>query len=1242
MMQTIPILTTPFLRTSPDAMDNLLPHFIQDRFLHDDYTGSFPALTLFSDISGFTRMTESLMRQGDEGAEILSAILNRIFDPMVDAVHAHGGFVATFAGDAFTAIFPLDGSGVPEHVLACIHEFQQLFRLHGIQHTPFGNYSLKLKIGLSAGEVQWGILGDQKKAFFFRGEGISGCVYAEHYAEKNQIIADQHALRHLPANYLHIHPLTDGMYARLEFKRLPETLADTPREFPQLSAEVIAQFFPPVLTHYTGSGEFRNVVPLFLAFDGLSTHTELNLFVTILIEQVDAFSGYLNKLDFGDKGNIALCVWGAPVAFEDNIGRALDFILTLNEIIAQTPALNHVKLRTGITYGVAFAGIVGGAKRSEYTVLGDTVNLAARLMVNAPAGEIWISESIFRPAHRRYEMDFLGKLHFKGKSDPLPVFRLLSKKHIQAMRYAGNFVGRSAELKQALQLLQPLDQGQFGGILYIYGEAGVGKSRFVYELQQRTPHVRWVLLPCDGILRKAFNPFNHFLMRFFDQHTGADPAENQMHFEAQFQALIDQTQSPGIRAELNRLKSILAGFLGIEYPDSLYQRLDPKLRYENTLYAFREVFRALSESQPLILEVEDLHWIDEDSLKAFQIITRGLKDRPALVLVVSRYRDDGSKPRLETKTKWVEIDLNTLSDDGILEIAEERLQGTVSGKLYEVLKLRTQGNPFFIEQTVLYFQDSEIIRQDENGTWDIVKSEAVLPATVNDLLVARIDRLPPELKEAVQIAAVLGQEFDVVILLEMLRQRHYQWSAQTLENQLLAGQENNVWLILTQDRKGLFVHALLRDAVYRIQLRTRLKQIHALAAATIERLYAADQHTYADLAYHYQQAENLDKALEYLEKAGLFAKENFQHERAIEFFSDYNHLVLQKLGYSPENIDELRISSENRYFIERYVTVLNEIQISLRATGRWDELKTAAERQLKLAKKLEIPEKLSEAYTELGTFYMLTGDYQTAMTYFETALRHRKIINTLQNMGNIYAWTGQLDKAMKCFEDILNTGKASQNKKHMAAAFSGMGILYDQMGRTEEAMDYYRKSLAIFTDLNDKSQIALIVGNMGVAHHYNGNLQQALECYQKKLEISREIGDKMEIAVALSNIGIVYYEWKMYQQAMNYHLQALVIAEEIGNKRGQVDVYTNIANTYKAQKIYRKAESYYKKAISIARDLNLKYQLAESLTEYAEILIHNEQLPLAKDFLEEGLALAQEIGYQTYVEKAEQLKNSIS
>ncbi|MGD8858052.1 MAG: AAA family ATPase, partial [Chloroflexota bacterium] len=859
-------------------MHRLVPHFIQERYAAGRLAGSFEAVTLFVDISGFTPITDAIMGHGQHGAEVLAGIIREVFDPLVRSVFEHGGFVTNFAGDAFTAVFPIeDSSDVSmRSALAAAWRMQQEMASAADYPTPYGNFTMSVKVGLSLGQMSWGIVSSKngrRAAYYFQGPAIDGCANAQRLARAGEVVVDA-AVREAAGSMIAAVPVGD-QFRVTEVN--DELSAPQPVNLGQVQADIVNHFFPPEALQQELSGELRPVVSMFVGLPTVRTEDQLEVFLQLIFELQDRYGGLLNRLDYGDKGANLLLFWGAPIAHENDVTRALNFIVDLR---SQT----IIPVSAGITYGIAHSGYSGGALAGEYTCHGRGTTLAARLMQAAPRGEVWVDEQVAERARRHFELEFEDAIVFKGFASEQKVFILLERKEAGEVFYQGRLFGRQAEQEQLAGFIEPLWQGQQAGAMVVWGESGIGKSRLVDAFlsgQRDTAGLEFSVFVCqaDEILRESLNPFRYWLRRYLGQSEQQSDARNKRSFSRKLDRLVATTQNEALAAELDRTRSFLGALVNLHWPDSLYEQLDAQGRYVNTFSALVALLKVESQQKPVVLLLEDVHWLDQDSkalLRELRQASTDGQDYPIAILATAR--PEGDRAILGKDFTFREIRLDQISPADQALLAADQLGAPVGTSLLQLLVERAEGNPFFTEQILRYLQEQALLQLVE-GQWQLKSiQEMALPTDVRAVLVARLDRLTQYVREVVQTASVLGREFEVKLLARMLN------DDPALEDKIAEAEKMAIWTALGELRY-IFKHTMLRDAAYRMQIRTRRQALHKLAVEAMERLYAdsLDPH-FGELAYHAEQARQIDKARHYLELAGDIAKSAYQNSMALDYY----------------------------------------------------------------------------------------------------------------------------------------------------------------------------------------------------------------------------------------------------------------------------------------------------------------------------------------------------------------------
>ena len=1131
-------------------MRNLISHFIQENFARGSLRGQFPAVGLFLDLSGFSAMTEALMEHGSGGAEALVVVMQAIFGPLVESVYAQGGFIARTAGDAFTALFPLDGDpSAHQRAVATAWWIQQHMSANAFQQTPYGGFTFQAKVGLGAGDVNWGIVSSpdgRRSAYYFQGSAVDGCAAAEHAAGPGEIILNAAVFEQVK-DLVVVEPA--GNYSRLV--DITATLPPPqPISLPPANPAVMAHFFPEVLITQARSGEFRQVVSLFVSLPTVRNEAQLATFMNTVFELQDRYGGLLSTLDFGDKGSNLLLFWGAPSAYENDIERALNFITDLQ-------TLTSIPINAGITYHLAHAGFLGSHILDEYSCYGRGVNLAARLMIAAPRGEIWVSEPVSRRAQAHFDFELIGEMAFKGFQEKQPVYVLLERKEHREAFFAGELVGRQEELARLSSFLAHLWEGRSPGVLVIWGEPGIGKSRLVHEFQI-SPEFEahdclWALCQTSEILREPFNPFRYWLRRYLEQSEGQPEARNKRSFNRKLDDLIAAIggSHPEVADELDHARSFLGALVDLHWQDSLYEQLDPQGRYENTLIALSALLQAESLRQPVVLFLEDAQWLDEDTRTFLPRLSRSLacdECQTFPLAVIATSRREGFLGLLCEGLECEEMTLTGISESDLPVLAEGVLEGRASPGLLQLLAARAEGNPFFAEQILRYLKEEGLLTLDEEG-WGVAGAfdQAPLPTDVGAVLVARLDRLAHEVRNVVQTAAILGREFEIQLLSRMLRED------ERLLEKVADATKAAVWTALNEYRY-LFKHALLREAAYRMQVTAQRRGLHAQAVTAMESLYAQDlKPHYGELAYHSEQAGLMEQARSYLPLAGDAAREAYLNGQALEYYS-------RALSLTPEEESQAR-----------YTLLVKRIPL-LRLRGD----------SVQLRQDLETIEPLAEGLDRLdsqpGIGLRRAKILELWASYFISIDDYASAIAAGEQAAAAASAAGELDIAVEAYVDqaysLLRLGRhaeASQQallsldlaqragyKQGEAISLNQLGLIATERNDIHMARTYLEQCYQRAGEIGDLRVQAMSLTNLGNLVG-TGDLITAQEYFRQALELTRHIGDSGKEGIILGNLGWVSGSLGDYSRARNYSAQHLRRAREVGDRYSETYELINLS-----------------------------------------------------------------------------------
>lgn len=1185
-------------------MHQLVPAYILEKFNAGEYTGHLTVSAMFVDLSGFSSMSDALARHGHHGSEMLAAVMQMVFEPLVHSVYAQGGFVVGFVGDAITAVFIDEGGDSVLRCASAAEAIRQHFDAKPVQHTSFGDFPVAVKIGLAYDQAVWEIYrsADGRKASFcFSGPAMDEAARAEHCARPGEVWLSpgfyQAAAAWTRANLV-------GAYYRLTGfdALLPEQALPSPES---LTTHGMEAFFPPAILNLNQRGEFRPMVNVFIDLRPSEVRPDaLSRFMQVVFVLQERYGGFFLRPDVGDKGLNLLIFWGAPVAFENDIERALNFLLDLRANL-------DIPFTAGVSYRLAYAGFIGSALREDYTGYGWGISLTARMMKSAQPGEIWVDGEVVQRVWGAYVFGPPEARTFKGFAAPQQVYLCLGRKDIDEQIYHGAFEGRAAELVRLIQFVAPLWEGRFAGVMLVKGDAGVGKSRLLHEFklsplfQQRA--AQWALCQCDEIVRQAFNPFQYWLRhRFANVLSAPEDAQVEL-FDSEIARLAAAVPFDDLRSELLRTRSFLAALINVHWDDSLFSQLDAKERYQNTLIALSVFVCCESLLAPLILYIDDAHWLDGDSREFLTYLGRTLvadeaRNYPLAILAATRPEPDPLFD--ETGLPIQEMLLGGLERISLARLAGDLLGGAVSDRLVVFLEQRAEGNPFFVEQGLQYLRENGYITQ-RDGVFDIEDAVRVdlISTDIQSILVARLDRLSSQVREVVQSAAVLGREFEVRLLSIML-------ANPALMPLVRQAEETDIWLPLNEIRY-IFRHALMRDAAYSMQLRSRQRQLHALALHAIETLYADEVLVHAgELAYHAERAYLPEKAARYLELAGNVAMAQFQNVQALDYYK-------RALDYLPED------ALEKRFALHR-----NREQI-LAHWDRRDEHRRELEMMKALAEALADDEKRAEARLREANFADFVGDYKLTITLANQALDLARAVQRMDVACDAYLLIcdalmrqGEIDQSLAMGQQGVDLARAHELRIYEARLLNAMGLAATE-NDPHRARDLLVRSLEIFRQENDLNNLLMPSNNLSKLYAATGELDLARQSMEETLNIARQVGNRKVELVVLTNLAWITGLLGDYRKAYTLGLRTLRLSREMGER--YTETYTLINMSVYANVLGEQNDAirYAEQALSLARRSGDTSGAAWALTFLGHALFDAGQIEQAQAAFLEAVQIRQ-------------------
>jgi class 3 adenylate cyclase/tetratricopeptide (TPR) repeat protein len=693
--------------------------------------------------------------------------------------------------------------------------------------------------------------------------------------------------------------------------------------------------------------DLANSTPLAARLGAEDMHALLNRFFALALAEVHRYEGTINQF-LGD-GFMAL--FGAPVAHEDHARRALLAALGLQQRLrdpaGEAATLREVRVRMGINTGMVVVGTIGDNLRMDYTAVGNTTNLAARLQSLAAPGTIRISEAVYRAALPYFECTALGKHTLKGIAEPVEVYDVRQVRaagdgdhHTAPTGISSPLVGRDRELSLLSAALETLRQGR-GGVVVLQGEPGMGKSRLIAEARRQSgaEGVRWLEGRALSFgYRLSYWPFIEILKRCFGIADTDAEAQAWSKLEQAAQALFE-TRAPEI---VPYVATMLALEMTGEYKQRV-QYLDAPALGRQVFFSMRQLFERLAQRQPLVLVLEDWHWVDHSSVALCEHLLPLTSSTGLLFWFVTRAEPGDPAARIRAAASrhpgvpFQEIALVPLAADHSSVLIDNLVGTSALPEAVRSLILRkTEGNPFFIEEVIRgLIAEGTLVKDARDGAWRLARPVAALalPDTIQGVIVARLDRLEEGVKSVLKLASVIGRSFFLRILQAIAE------ASDAVESSL--AQIEHVELIRVRQQvpelEYIFKHALVQEAAYGSILAERRRAIHRRVAEAIERLFAERLEEFASLlAHHYALAEDWEKAQAYLFKAGDQAGRMAADAEALEHYRQAEAAYMQVAAQELTPLQRARLDrklGQAFYGVGRYDQAVEQFSHALAHLG---------------------------------------------------------------------------------------------------------------------------------------------------------------------------------------------------------------------------------------------------------------------------------------------------------------------
>lgn len=995
----------------------------------------------------------------------------------------------------------------------------------------------------------------------------------------------------------------------------------------------------------------RTITVLFADLSGFTTMSErldpevMQAFQNELFEELTAavqnFGGFVDKFI----GDALLALFGAPAAHEDDPERALWAALDMirrttqlgerSKVCAGLPLILHI----GINTGHVVAGGLGAGATKSYSVTGDTVNTAQRLQSMAPSGEVFVGPLTFRLTRHAFAYESLGDVALRGKAGSVLVHRLKgpldaprAARGLEVLGLSAPLIGRDAEMARMTDSLD-LACGGAAQLLRLVGEAGIGKSRLVNEFvtrardEERFAGVAIRRAICSPLGEQSYGTLAAVLRGAYGIAQKASAAEAQAKLAEALSELGLATE------EIERLMPLYFHVLGLGDPDAVLQHVEPEQLRRQIFFAIRTVFERRLARSPLLIIVEDLHWADAVSLEALRFLMDRL-ERSRLMLVFTHRPmlelDQSGSGRISHTTLRL-APLGAADGQKLLAAFFSHGWHEPPGNLFNRILERAGGNPLFIEEIIRGLIEAGALVRD-GLQWRIKSDDAAadIPASIQALLLARLDRLPHDVRRLAQEAAVIGPRFDAALL----------GATATEPAKAEAGLELLCDVEIIEEVAGAnsislqsyrFTQTMLQDVIYQNLLLQRRIEIHGRIGTALERLVGDDPERLEDLVllgHHFSLSASKPKGSHYLSAAGDRARAIYANEDAIRLYQQALAALLTAGDQAPqrlvlyEKIAELCGAAGRRNTAEEhYQTALEAHRAAadraaeariLRKLGRllWDAGKrNRAEAHYAeaaaLLEGMDAPIEWAQLLQERGHLAFRVGDNAAAARWADEALAYaqsvppeldkqagleaaRAIAEARNTKGVALARLGRSPEAVREVEQSVAAAEAAGLLNAACRGYTNLSVLYTTVDPAR-AIEVCRRGLDVARRIGDLGFQARLLANLAVAccTFTDRCAEEGVPAAEKAIELDRALDQREHLPVPLIVLGQIYQCHFQPELAARYYHEAIEVAGETGEPQQLFPCYDGLATLNLDRGDMPEAERYF----ALAHDVCARHGL---------------------------------------------------
>ncbi|MGB1250651.1 MAG: tetratricopeptide repeat protein [Candidatus Promineifilaceae bacterium] len=1251
---------------------------------------------LFADISGFTPLTGALAAEfgRKRGAETVLQFINPIYDALIHQLHQYGGSVIGFAGDAITCWFDGDLRDTARRATACALAMQTAMQQFAIIITPNGTeVALAIKVALASGRARRFVVGnpDIQLVDVLAGDTLQRMAQTEGYANSGEVLLSPEVVALVGA--VDISEYRDDVAVIAAYH---ETVARQP--WPVLAVDAIsaetvqAWLIPAVYERITAGGgflgELRPATALFMRFSGIdydgdeAAGEKFNAFIRWVQSILKRYAGTLIQLTIGDKGSFLYAAFGAPYTSGEDTARALATALDLQQLPHNLAFIASVQI--GVSRGQVWSGGCGSVTRRTFGVMGNQVNMSARLMAKAENGQVLVNAEHTAEVVDAFQFEHPRQIQVKGRDAPLPVTTLIGRKTTQGSLLHSDshtpLVGQADALAQVGAWAWDSAENQ-GKRIILHGAAGIGKSHLAAVVCHQARDAGWRVTTalCQSVSRTTlYYPWQQLFQQLLGLPREPAIGESQADF-AQTQIFLIGIRVAQINRDWLSRMPLLGDLLGLPIPDTpVTASFDPQLRQESLFALVLDMLRWWAAIQPLLLFIDSAESIDEVSVALLKSVEHGISQHPILLLM-AQITPPADADTAHDSLRLLEILPLDRADTAAL--IHTQFDRAVTPLLVDLIFAQAHGNPYFTRELIRVLRDSGQIAR--RGEWwgisadlrtnldasqlithvdnaprlvknvDLTSVRINVPDSVHNIVLARIDQLPERQKLMLKVASVLGHVFQLDILVDVHPSDEKLDELRLVLSGLKSADFTDERSLLVH----LFKHSTAHDVAYETLLFAQRRDLHRAVAEWYESLShvpldrlgndALIAPNFAVIAFHWQHAEDREREQVFARLAGHYAAANYANAQAVRYFSraldltsaddyqtQFDLLLAREQVYDwmgeretqSADLNSLLHLADQLQDDKKRATVQLQIGNYHRWLGEYEPAKEAIQQAMRFA--AGNPDLQLRANLMLGRLLWIQRTYQPAREQLEATLQtarkmqQRKVeADCLLNLGNINFFLGNHAQSIPLYHEAQAIYKTLDERKDQAGALVMEGLALDNTGDYAESRKLLQQALGVCRAIGYRVGENNILGNIGVNYEFVGQYDEAIAIQEQALAVSRDLEDVEGHSFALSNLTLLYGSKGDLVSAEKMANTAMPLHQMLQDKRSEAFTLTYLGHAIlQSGTQLQHAKAAYLSSVAIRRELGEHHFLIDNYAGLAEIERRDQQFEAALAHVRDILA----------------------